>query len=60
LSQDKAIQLDIVQILAPMIAMVVVDMCQDPITNMVVASHMMDDCTKKRRPAFFLFIFLSF
>jgi hypothetical protein len=57
LFQDKAIQLDIVQILARMIAMEVVGMCQDRILNMVVVSHMMDDYTKKRRIAFFLFFF---
>jgi len=43
-----------------MIAMGVVDMCQVPILNMVVASHMMDDCTKKRQVAFFFFFFFSF
>jgi hypothetical protein len=57
LFQDKAIPLDIVQILAPIIAMGVVDMRQDPITNMVVASHMMDDYTKKGMIAFFFFLF---
>jgi hypothetical protein len=56
LFQDKAIQLDIVQILVRMIAMGVVDMRQVPILNMVVVSHMMDDCTKKRQVAFFLFL----
>lgn len=40
-----------------MIAMGVVDMCQVPILNMVVVSHMMDDYTKKRRIASFYFYF---
>jgi hypothetical protein len=53
LSQDKAIQLDIVQILARMIAMVVADMYQVHISNMVGVLHMMEDCTKKGRIAFF-------
>jgi hypothetical protein len=40
-----------------MIAMGVVDMCQVPILNMVVASHTMGDYTKKGMIAFFFFLF---